>query len=359
LNRFRPCPSKCLKPEEIAMRNRRLVSLFGCAALAAMTGACVVRTTPATTYGYGYSSQGHSYVSAGIAVNTPSTYYVASEPPAPLYETMSSSPGYGFVWIDGYWHWNGAEWIWVSGRWVQEMSGYVYISPYYDYYDGRYVYHSGYWSRPDRVPSGVIVRDHRDGRPATGYRPNEVVPVHRGGGTTVPVHPQPPSRPPVVVRPNGPGNPTDNYRPPPAVRPPPRGSIGVDPGAVNGRPPNPPTPPPRQTFQPPAPQQPPPRSTFQPPAPQQPPPRSTFQPPAPQQPPPRSTFQPPAQQPPQRGPINRDPGATNGRPPNPRTPPAQQPPARPSTFRPPAQPSQPTTPKTPPKPGRVGKGVNN
>src|SRR5687767_11126607 len=85
---------------------------FGALALAAQ--ACVVHETPVNrSYGYGYTQAGYS---GGVTVGTPSPTYVSSLPPEPLYETMTSSPGYGHVWIDGNWHWNGYEWVWVSGR---------------------------------------------------------------------------------------------------------------------------------------------------------------------------------------------------------------------------------------------------
>ena len=84
-------------------------------------------------------------------IGTPSPYYVASLPPEPLYEQMSASPGYGYVWIDGYWHWNGYEWAWVSGRWERQQEGYVYVQPYYDNVAGSFVYTPGYWSRPEQI----------------------------------------------------------------------------------------------------------------------------------------------------------------------------------------------------------------
>ena len=77
-----------------------------------------------------------------MSVGTPSPYYVSSMPPEPLYEQMSASPGYGYVWIDGYWHWNGYEWTWVSGRWERQQEGYVYVQPYYDYTGGRVRLHA-------------------------------------------------------------------------------------------------------------------------------------------------------------------------------------------------------------------------
>ena len=138
------------------MRMRRLLSSLSLAGLAFAAQACVVRdatpVNPGYGYGTGYNQTG--YVQGGVYVGEPSAYTVSSMPPQPLYETMTQSPGYGYVWLDGHWDWNGYEWVWMSGRWVQDRTGYYYVQPYYDYgYSGGYTYTPGYWTTPDRVPS--------------------------------------------------------------------------------------------------------------------------------------------------------------------------------------------------------------
>ncbi len=113
------------------MRTRWLsrLTVVGCAGLLWAASACVVGDTRAVNggYGYGYAS---ASASAGVGVGEPSTATVSSLPPEPLYEQMTVSPGFGYVWIDGYWHWNSYEWVWVSGRWVREQgAAYVYVQP--------------------------------------------------------------------------------------------------------------------------------------------------------------------------------------------------------------------------------------
>lgn len=127
---------------------------------ALLAGGCIIHEGPAPEYSGG----------ATISVGATQSYWVNSYPPEPLYEIMTPSPGYGFVWIDGYWHWNGYDWSWSRGRWVRSRPGYVYVSPYYDYVNGRYVYRNGYWSHRSRLPRSVRIRRYRDGRPPT-YRP--------------------------------------------------------------------------------------------------------------------------------------------------------------------------------------------
>src|SRR5262245_52446775 len=125
---------------EAHMHLRRVAEFLGAFSLSLAAQACVVHDTPPVNPGYGY---GYSYgpsVTASATITTAQPYYVSSMPPEPLYEQMSSSPGYGYVWIDGYWHWNAYEWVWVGGRWERQQEGYVYVQPFYDYVDGSYVY---------------------------------------------------------------------------------------------------------------------------------------------------------------------------------------------------------------------------
>ncbi len=147
------------------VRSRQVGWLVGAAGIAILLSGCVVRaySTPATATVY---TSGTVHTSGAVAVDSSTEFTVSNYPPEPLYEEVTVSPGYGYVWIDGYWNWNGNDWGWMGGRWVRERTGYIYVAPYYDYYSGRYVYRSGYWSRRDRLPRNVYVREYHDGRPS-------------------------------------------------------------------------------------------------------------------------------------------------------------------------------------------------
>src|SRR5687767_4862443 len=169
---------------------KRVVAAVSLAAVSTLgASACVVRETRShyTTGGSGVYASGH------VAVGNPGYVYVQTLPPDPLYEDIPSAPSYGYVWIDGYWHWNGYEWIWMSGHWESPRDGYVYIQPYYDYSDNYYVYNPGYWCHTSQVPGTVVVREHGNGRPATGYHPPRgsvtVRPNGGGGHGSVTVNP--------------------------------------------------------------------------------------------------------------------------------------------------------------------------
>ena len=133
---------------------RRRSTRFGLLLLtvgALALGGCYVQPAASGTVSAGVpapAATGYVGVNAGM----PATMNVNSYPPEPLFENVSASPGPGYVWLDGSWHWNGYEWVWVGGRWVRERVGFAYVQPYYDYLDGRYVYVRGYWSHRSRLP---------------------------------------------------------------------------------------------------------------------------------------------------------------------------------------------------------------
>ncbi|HEY1552303.1 MAG TPA: hypothetical protein VGG28_30965, partial [Kofleriaceae bacterium] len=137
-------------------------------------------------YGYGYGNPSYEGVAT---VGEPTPYEVTTEAPEPLDDQMTPSPGEGYDWIDGYWHWNGYDWVWVGGRWERDQQGYVYVQPYYDYSGASYVYTPGYWAPRNRIPPGWSVRGGANGHPSTLVPPvswhNPARPIHPIGG----VHP--------------------------------------------------------------------------------------------------------------------------------------------------------------------------
>ena len=228
------------------MQIRRFARWVGSLALILGVTACVVRDTPPVNPGYGYygpQTYGPGYgpppssapgsddtgdAAGNGAASEPTPYSVDSMPPEPLYEQMSPSPGDGFVWIDGYWHWNGYEWVWANGRWERDQAGYVYVEPSYDYVDEQFIYTPGYWAPPARIPHGWHVRDHHHGRPTIVSRPV--------GGSWPPVAGDRP-RPPTIGSPGrqvyapsgSPGHPGSSGlgKRPPVYRPPVYGGRGI------------------------------------------------------------------------------------------------------------------------------------
>jgi WXXGXW repeat (2 copies) len=68
--------------------------------------------------------------------------YVRIGPPAPVVERAVVAPGPGYVWLPGYYRWDGRAYVWVPGRhvlpprpravwvpghWAQERRGWFWV----------------------------------------------------------------------------------------------------------------------------------------------------------------------------------------------------------------------------------------
>lgn len=70
---------------------------------------------------------------------------VTADPPAPIVETISPSPGADFVWIKGAWGWHG-HWVWEKGHWDRPPHpGAVWVPHRYAVHDGKHVFVQGGW----------------------------------------------------------------------------------------------------------------------------------------------------------------------------------------------------------------------
>jgi WXXGXW repeat (2 copies) len=89
----------------------------------------------------------HQLVRITAGTPTANVEYVQSEPPAPLYETVTVSPGVGYVWMPGLWYWSGGRHVWRSGVWQRPPAGYrTWNNGGWYHSQGRGWYHSGgYW----------------------------------------------------------------------------------------------------------------------------------------------------------------------------------------------------------------------
>ena len=103
---------------------------------AALFAGCTVRHAGPPVH-----ASGGVYVSSGDYA----TVYPTSPAPPPIPEYRPPAPGWGYVWVDGYWDWTGYDWTWNNGYWIPQRSGYIYVAPRYVYMEGRPVYYRGYW----------------------------------------------------------------------------------------------------------------------------------------------------------------------------------------------------------------------
>jgi hypothetical protein len=82
----------------------------------------------------------HAQVVAGVSVSAP-----IAPPLLPVY-AQPPVPGPGYIWIPGYWAWNGTGYYWAPGTWVAPPQvGLLWTPPYWGWSSGVYAFHPGYW----------------------------------------------------------------------------------------------------------------------------------------------------------------------------------------------------------------------
>jgi hypothetical protein len=66
-------------------------------------------------------------------------------PPVAQAETIPPAPAPTYIWMGGYWSWNGT-WIWVPGRWVlPPRPGVVWEPGVWVRINGGWRWRPGYW----------------------------------------------------------------------------------------------------------------------------------------------------------------------------------------------------------------------
>ncbi|MDR7271691.1 hypothetical protein J2X20_004359 [Pelomonas saccharophila] len=93
--------------------------------------------------------------------------WIRTAPPPPRHEVVPA-PRRGYVWVSGYWGWNGHRHVWHRGGWVKERHGYSYNQPTWVERDGRWEFRRGAWARGDAdhdgVPNGADRRPNNPNR---------------------------------------------------------------------------------------------------------------------------------------------------------------------------------------------------
>ena len=69
-------------------------------------------------------------------------------PPAPRFERAPAARR-GYVWVPGYWNWNGHRYVWVKGRHVHARHGSYWVPNRWVEHDGRWHMNRGHWAAND------------------------------------------------------------------------------------------------------------------------------------------------------------------------------------------------------------------
>jgi hypothetical protein len=91
------------------------------------------------------------HASVNVGQREPDYVIVREAPPPALRERRPAPPSREYLWIDGYWAWNGREYVWEPGRWaVPPRERAVWVAPRYEKDDHGYRYRPGHWKEQDR-----------------------------------------------------------------------------------------------------------------------------------------------------------------------------------------------------------------
>ena len=103
--------------------------LFTMLASATFLGGCVVR--------------------GSVAVPAPAVYVdtVAVAPPPPRVEVIGVAPQPGYLWLGGYWNWEGGRHVWVAGHWEAPRPGYRWVPHEWVHAGGGWRLREGHWAR--------------------------------------------------------------------------------------------------------------------------------------------------------------------------------------------------------------------
>ena len=81
-----------------------------------------------------------------VAAPVPGGEVVATAPPPDYVETPPPAPGVGFVWIGGFWDWDGGHYVWRDGRWDRPGPGHRdWVRDRWVHGHGGYVHERGHW----------------------------------------------------------------------------------------------------------------------------------------------------------------------------------------------------------------------
>ena len=124
--------------------------------LCASTAALILGAAPVGGFVAPAQAQVAIAVSASIA---PPLLPIYAQPPI---------PGPGYIWIPGYWAWDGTEYYWVPGYWAMPPAVDLLWTPgYWGWDNGVYVFNAGYWGPTVGYYGGI---DYGFGYTGFGYQ---------------------------------------------------------------------------------------------------------------------------------------------------------------------------------------------
>jgi hypothetical protein len=77
------------------------------------------------------------------------TLTVREAPPAEKEEAKDhpSAPGFGYIWVAGYWDYLDGNYVWRDGRWVLAKPDYEYVRARYEFDGKAWLFHRPHWKK--------------------------------------------------------------------------------------------------------------------------------------------------------------------------------------------------------------------
>ncbi len=84
-----------------------------------------------------------------VMISCEAEIYSELPPPDDQVEVVGVAPGPGYIWLNGYWGWEGGRYAWHAGRWETPPEPHaVYEHERWEKRGTRYYFHRGGWRRP-------------------------------------------------------------------------------------------------------------------------------------------------------------------------------------------------------------------
>ena len=89
------------------------------------------------------------------------------EAPPPLRAELVPAPRNGYLWVPGFWNWDGSRHVWSGGHWERARASYTYVAPTWRQEGEGWRLDRGGWKRGKNKhhhdDEGAGGRDHGDG----------------------------------------------------------------------------------------------------------------------------------------------------------------------------------------------------
>jgi hypothetical protein len=89
-------------------------------------------------------------VSVAMTAATPAygaaTEISSSKPPPALLVEVEPQHRPGYVWVPGFWRWNGVSHVWVKGHFIVARRGHKYVPEHWVETNGKWIFYPGVWA---------------------------------------------------------------------------------------------------------------------------------------------------------------------------------------------------------------------